>query len=138
MSDSQMTAKQFHTAVEAASMLVVEFSVSPDALQEDHPLAREFPAATFARIDPSREREIAAMFGLGEEPALLIFRDRVVLYLEAGEHSIERTGALLRQVAALDMDRVRSDLDRERAEAAVHMQRMCPAARRGPMPPSGA
>jgi hypothetical protein len=74
---------------------------------------------------------VAAMFGLGAEPALLIFRERVVLYLEVGEHTRERIEGLLTQILALDMHAVREDIEEQkRAEIALRMRRVCPTARR--------
>jgi hypothetical protein len=72
------------------------------------------------------------MFGLSKEPALLIFREQVVLYFERGEHSRERIAGLLTQVCALDMAQVREAIAEEkRAEIALRMRRVCPTARRG-------
>jgi hypothetical protein len=72
------------------------------------------------------------MFGLDDGPALLIFREKVVLYLEEGEHSVTRVDELLREIHALDMNVVRADIEEQkRAEVAVGMRRVCPTARRG-------
>ena len=73
------------------------------------------------------------MFGLSEGPALLIFRQEVVLYLESGEHAAERIEELLQRVQALDMEAVRAAIEEEkRAEVALRMRRVCPTARRMP------
>jgi hypothetical protein len=80
----------------------------------------------------SLDGAVAALFGLDSEPALVIFRDRIVLYLEPGVHPLERVEALLAQVRVLDMDQVRAAIeDEKRAEVALRMRRVCPTARRG-------
>lgn len=122
----------FHSFVETSDILVVEFSPSP--VLGSHPLAQHFADATFARVDPAREPEIAGMFGIAASPALLIFRQGIVLYLETGEHQPERVRELLARIGTLDIAQIRMAIAKERAEESVHMRRMCPAARRGPMP----
>ena len=123
----------FHSRVEASATLVVDFATSSEPLSDPHPLEERFPDVTFARVDARKEPDIAAMFGLASAPALLIFRQGIVLYLESGEHSPDRTAELLQRVAALDLDKIRAAIATERAEVSVHMRRMCPAARRGPL-----
>jgi thioredoxin 1 len=124
----------FRRTVESTSILVVEVAVGEGGAGARHSLADRFPAVTFARVDAVRAPAVAAMFGLNAEPALLLFREQIVLYFERGEHSAERLAGLLTQVCALDMAQVRAALEEEkRAEVALRMRRVCPTARRGPI-----
>jgi thioredoxin 1 len=127
----ELTSADFHTRVETSPTLVIDFSTASSPARE-HPLSERFPEVTFAQVDPVREPDIAKMFGLASAPALLVFREGIVLYLEPGEHSPERTADLLTRISALDLDKIRAAIAKERAEVSVHMRRMCPAARRGP------
>ncbi len=73
------------------------------------------------------------MFGLGPEPAAVVFREAIVLYCEAGTHTAEAIEDLLARIGDLDMERVRAEIEQERqAEVALRMRRVCPTARRGP------
>ncbi|MGE3876862.1 MAG: thioredoxin family protein [Parvibaculaceae bacterium] len=131
----ELTQSDFHSRVEGSAILVVEFAVSAAPMEGPHPLSQRFPDATFARVDPVREPGIARMFGLAVAPALLIFREGIVLYLETGDHSAERIGGLLDRITALDLDKIRDAVAEERAKASVHMRRICPTALRGPFEP---
>jgi thioredoxin 1 len=135
MSVLQLTDESFQSTVAGSECLVIEFASStpaPGALEE---LSRRLPAVVFSRVDPQTQPKAAAMFGLGAEPALLIFREQIVLYLERGEHPIERIEGLLAQIRALDMGAVRAEIEEQkRAELALRMRRVCPTARRGPLP----
>jgi hypothetical protein len=72
-----------------------------------------------------------AMFGLSDS-ATAIFRNRVVFYLEPGIPSAGQLGGLLDRVLAVDFDRVRAEIEQQRAaEAALATHRVCPTARRG-------
>ena len=130
----ELTQSDFHSHVETNAILVVEF-VASGAPQGPHPLARQFPDVTFAHVDPAREPGIGHMFGITAAPALLIFREAIVLYLEPGAHSPQRIQSLLDRINTLDLGTVRAAIEKDRAETAVHMRRMCPAARRGDFQP---
>jgi thioredoxin-like negative regulator of GroEL len=127
-----LSGDSFARTVSDNDLLVVEFSAVPGAPSALEVVAQRAPQACFARVDPAAEPAIAAMFGLSAGPALLIFRQAVVLYLESTEHSAERIEQLVRQVQALDMDAIRAAIEEEkRAEVALRMRRVCPTARRG-------
>jgi thioredoxin 1 len=130
MTTLALTRELFDAAVASHPLLVVQFV--PGSAWPMADLAQRFPDVAFAHVDPERDPMVAALFGLGPEPALLIFRERIVLYLEKGVHAPERVEALLAQVRALDMDQVRAAIEEEkRAEVALRMRRVCPTARRG-------
>ena len=134
MSVLQLSDKSFHATVTASECLVVEFALTKPAVSALEQMSQRHPAVVFAHVDPNAQPRAAAMFGLGAEPALLIFREQVVLYLEAGEHAIERIEGLLAQILALDMRAVRAEIEEQkRAEVALRMRRVCPTARRGPV-----
>jgi thioredoxin-like negative regulator of GroEL len=138
MGFTTLTRGTFDQAVKANDLLVIEFALSssPTAVLDSsalESLAQRLGDVAFARIDRADEPAIAAMFGLGGGPALLIFRRQVVLYVESGEHPAERVEALVRQIQALDMDAIQAAIEEEkRAETALRMRRVCPTARRGP------
>jgi thioredoxin 1 len=132
LSIATLSGDSFGPAVAGNDLLVVEFSAASSAPSVLEAVAQRAPEARFARVDPAAEPAIAAMFGLSAGPALLIFRQAVVLYLESAEHSVERIEQLVRQVQALDMEAVRAEIEEEkRAEVALRMRRGCPTARRG-------
>jgi thioredoxin len=126
-----LTHADFHSHVEASATLVVDFASTSEPSPDQHPLAQNFPHVTFARIDPASEPDSARMFGIAAAPALLIFREGIVLYLEAGAHTPQRIASLLDRIGALDLGQVRAAIAKERAETAVQMRRICPTALRG-------
>lgn len=130
----ELFSSDFHAHVASSPVLVIEFATSEPRHAGARDLERSFPDIVYGWLDPFRETEIARMFGITDIPALLVFREGIGMYLKAGDHPPERIEGILRQVLALDMQAVRADLERQKAETAVHMQRMCPAARRGPAP----
>ena len=134
MSVLQLTEESFHRTVSESACLVVEFGAASTGAGMLEESSQRHAGIVFGRVDVEAQPELAALFGLREGPALLIFREQVVLYLEGGEHSATRVDELLRQILALDMNAVRAEIEEQkRAEIALRMRRVCPATRRGPL-----
>ena len=88
------------------------------------------PGVAFAQV-PGDSRALFDMFGLSGT-ATAIFRARVGMYLEAGLPAADQLVRLLDGIAALDMERVRSEIEQERsARESLAVHRVCPATRRG-------
>ena len=135
MSVLQLTQERFHRTVSESACLAVEFAPTAAGASMLEVSSQRHPGIAFGRVDIQAQPELAAMFGLSQGPALLIFREQVVLYLEQGEHSAARVDELLKQILALDMNAVRAEIEEQkRAETALRMRRVCPATRRGPLP----
>jgi hypothetical protein len=91
---------------------------------------RKHPGVAFAQVNRT-SRGLFELFGL-RGTATAIFRGRVGMYLETGVPAADQLARLLDGVAALNMERVRAEIEQERSAAeslAVH--RVCPATRRG-------
>lgn len=79
----------------------------------------------------STSRGLFDMFGLSGT-AMAIFRGRVGMYLEAGLPAADQLARLLDGIAALNMERVRAEIEQERlAGESLAVHRVCPATRRG-------
>ena len=88
------------------------------------------PGVAFAQV-PGNSRGLFEMFGLSGT-ATAIFRGRVGMYLEAGLPAADQLIRLLDGIAALNMERVRTQIDQERsARESLAVHRVCPATRRG-------
>lgn len=71
---------------------------------------------TFAKVNTEAEPDLAGAFEIRSIPTLMILRDRVLLYSQAGALPEAALEDLLRQVRALDMEKVREDIARQQAE----------------------
>ena len=132
MSVLQLASDSFHRTVAECSCLVVEFVASSAEAGVLEQSGQRREGVVFGRVDVQAHPQLAAMFGVSDGPALLIFREKVVLYLEEGEHSAARVDELLEQILALDMNVVRAEIEEQkRTEVALGMRRMCPTGRRG-------
>jgi thioredoxin-like negative regulator of GroEL len=64
----------------------------------------------FAKVNTEDEKGIAAEFGIRSIPTLMLFRDQIILYSEAGALPPMQLEQLIEQARALDMDKVRAEM----------------------------
>lgn len=80
------------------------FAPTFEAASEKH------PDIVFAKVNTETEQEIAAAFNIRSIPTLMVFRDQIILFAEAGALPPAQLDQLLTQVQALDMAEVRREL----------------------------
>ena len=68
------------------------------------------PHVTFAKVDTEAEQQLAGALGVSSIPTLMMFRDGILLYNEAGALPAPALEDLISQVEALDMDVVRAEI----------------------------
>ena len=66
---------------------------------------------TFAKVDTEAEQDLAGALGIQSIPTLMIFRDGILLYREAGAMPGPALDELIGQVQALDMEAVRAEVE---------------------------
>lgn len=73
-------------------------------------VSEEFPDVVFSKINTEDEQEIAAHFQIRSIPTLMIFRDQIIIYSEAGALPEGSFRQLVEQASTLDMDDVRKQI----------------------------
>jgi thioredoxin 1 len=74
------------------------------------------PDVVFAKVNTDEEQEIAAHFQIRSIPTLMVFREQVILYSEAGSLPANALDSLIEQVMALDMAQVHKDIAEQQAQ----------------------
>ena len=64
----------------------------------------------FAKVNTEEQQEIAAAFNIRSIPTLMVFRDQIIIYSEAGALPAKAFEQLVGQAMALDMDKVRAEI----------------------------
>jgi thioredoxin 1 len=73
---------------------------------------------TFAKVNTEEEPMLSGSLGIQSIPTLMVFRDGILLYSEAGALPERALEEIVKQARALDMDKVRQEIaEREKAEA---------------------
>ncbi len=74
----------------------------------------------FAKVDTEAEPALAAAFGIRSIPTLMVFRDQVLIFQQAGSLPAAALEDLIEKVKALDMDKVRAEIaEHEKVQAAA-------------------
>lgn len=66
---------------------------------------------TFGKIDTDAQPELSGMFQIRSIPTLMIFRDGILLFEQAGALPAPVLDELIGKVRALDMEQVRRDIE---------------------------
>lgn len=72
--------------------------------------AEKHPDIVFAKVNTEEEQTLAASFNIRSIPTLMIFREKVMLYNQAGALPAAALDDLLQQVKALDMAKVHAEI----------------------------
>jgi thioredoxin 1 len=80
--------------------------------------AEKHTEITFAKVDTQENPELAGAFQIRSIPTLMFFRDGILLFNQAGMVPARAFDDLLKQVADLDMEEVRREIEKERQKKA--------------------
>jgi len=80
-------------------------------------VSEKHPDIVFAKVNTEEEQAIGAHFQIRSIPTLMIFREQVVLFSEAGMLPAKALEELIEQVKALDMVQVKAEIDAAETES---------------------
>ena len=81
-------------------------------------VAAKHPDISFGKVDTEAHPDLAGAFDIRSIPTLMIPRDNVLLYSQAGALPETALEDLIRQVRALDMEKVRAEIAAQDAKQA--------------------
>lgn len=73
-------------------------------------VADQHPEITFCKVNTEEEPQLATDFNIRSIPTLMILREKVMVYFEAGVLPASALNDLIEQARSLDMDEVRKQL----------------------------
>jgi thioredoxin 1 len=79
--------------------------------------ASDNPDVVFGKVDTEANPDLSGALNIRSIPTLMIFRDGIGVFSQAGALPRPALDDLLRQVRALDMDAVRAEIAHQRADA---------------------
>ena len=120
MSTKDITAAEFNGIISDNDIVLVDFWASwcgpcrafaPTftASSEKH------PDVFHAKVDTEAEQDLAGALGISSIPTLMVFRDNVLVYREAGALPAPALDSLITQVRDLDMDELKAKIAEEEA-----------------------
>ncbi|MFA5596520.1 MAG: thioredoxin [Pusillimonas sp.] len=115
MSTIELTKDTFQAAVLDSKPLIVDFwapwcgpcrSFSPIFEK----VAGSHDDITFAKVNTEEQEELAGALGIRSIPTLMVFREQVLLFNQAGALSASQLEELVAQVKTVDMAQVHADI----------------------------
>ena len=79
-------------------------------------VSEKHPDIVFGKVNTEDEQAIASHFQIRSIPTLMIFREQIIIFAEAGMLPGNALEELITQVKALDMDKVKADIEASKAE----------------------
>ena len=73
----------------------------------------DHPDVVFSKVNTEEEQELAAHFHIRSIPTLMIFRDQIIIYQQAGALPEMAFRDLMAKAGDLDMDEVRRQIEAE-------------------------
>ena len=84
--------------------------------------AGRHPDITFAKVDTEAQGELAGTFQIRSIPTLMVFRDQVLLFAEAGALPAEALDQVIARVRTIDMVEVKKKVAEEEAKETAQEQ----------------
>jgi thioredoxin len=117
----ELTKSNFEDVVSTNELVIVDFwaswcgpckSFAPvfDAASEQH------LDIVFGKVNADSEQDLAAAFSIRSIPFVMLFREKVVLFAQAGALPAEGLESIIRQARALDMAQVHKEIAEQQAQ----------------------
>ena len=123
MATVELTKETFEETITGNDIIIVDFwapwcgpckSFAPiyEAESEKH------DDIVFAKINTEDQQELGASFNIKSIPTLMIFREKIVIFSQAGALPASALEEIIAKTTELDMNEVRKDIEKQQAEKA--------------------
>ncbi len=121
MATTELTIDNFESTLQSNDIVLIDFWAEwcgPCRMFAPvfEKVSEEYPSVVFGKIDTEAQQEIAASFNIMSIPTLMIVREQVIVFSQAGAMPEASLIDLVEQVHALDMAAIHADIAAARAD----------------------
>ena len=122
MATVSLTQEDFESTISNSNIVIIDFwapwcgpcrSFAPTY----ESVSENYEDIVFAKVNTEEEQELAGSFQIRSIPTLMIFREQVILYSEAGMLSAPQLEELISKVREVDMAKVREEIEGQQQKA---------------------
>ena len=122
MATIELNKENFKETIENNDFVIVDFwapwcGPCQGFLPVYEELSEKYPNIVFAKVNTEDEQELAAGFQIRSIPTLMMFREQVILYSEAGALQKQQLEELIEKASGLDMAEVHKQMAEEQKNA---------------------
>ena len=123
MATTELTNDNFEQVVTGSDIVIIDFwapwcgpckGFAPifEAASDKH------PDVVFGKVNTDEQQELAGHFAIRSIPTIMVFREQVILFSQAGSLPAAALDSVVEQARALDMEQVRKDIAAQEKEQA--------------------
>jgi thioredoxin 1 len=116
----ELTNNLFENTIKESSFVIIDFWAPwCGPCQNFAPIYKKvsenYPDIVFAKVNTEEEVELARHFQIRSIPTLMIFRDQIIIYSEAGMLPESQFEDLIGKAQALNMDDVKAEIEKNKS-----------------------
>ncbi len=121
MSTVDLTGQNFEDVVTRNDMVIVDFwapwcGPCKGFAPVFEAASDKYPDMVFGKVNTDDEQELAGHFGIRSIPTLMVFREKVILFSQAGALPAQGLESVIIQAKALDMAKVHQEVAQREAQ----------------------